>query len=178
MIIRAYRVLLHLYPRRFRREYGDDMVLLLEDQLRDEGAPRVVARAVLDLAITVPTRHLEAHVKHSSAVFAALLTAVAVVLAVVGGPYGLVGAGIALAFAVVTFRRDRPVAAWTAGTWWKLLLGGALLLVAEIVITTITGELPDGWWYVAMVVGLTSLVLMAAGLVLGIASRFGRPQTA
>ena len=42
------------------------MVLLLEDQLHDEGAARVVARAVLDLLLTVPTRHLEAHMERSS----------------------------------------------------------------------------------------------------------------
>ncbi|MEN3273987.1 MAG: hypothetical protein V7636_2748 [Actinomycetota bacterium] len=175
MITRAYRVLLHLYPRRFRREYGDDMVLLLEDQLRDEGTARVVARAVLDLLLTVPTRHLEAHMKRSSttAVVSALV-ALGALLAVIGGPIGLAAGVAAIVVAALTWRRSQPVVAATDTRWWKLLGGGAALFVAEIVVTTITGELPDGWWYVAMVVGLTSLVLMAAGAVLGIATRFAR----
>jgi hypothetical protein len=176
VILRAYRVLLHLYPRRFRREYGDDMVLLLEDQLRDEGTARVLGRAVLDLALTVPTRHLEVHVKHSSAVLTVLLTAAGITLAVVGGPYGLVAAGVAVALAAVTLHRSRPVVA-SGATWWKLLAAGAALLVAEIIVTTITGELPDGGWFVAMVVGLTSFVLIATGVVHGIAGRV-RPKAA
>jgi hypothetical protein len=177
VITRAYRVLLHLYPRRFHREYGDDMVLLLEDQLRDEGAARVVGRAVLDLLITVPTRHLEVHMKRSSTTTAVIvLVALGVVLAVVGGPMGLAAGLAIIAVALVTWRRSQPVVA-ADGHWWKLLGGGALLLTAEIVITTITGELHHGLWYVAMVVGLTSFVLMATGLVLGIAGRV-RPKVA
>ena len=53
--------------------------------------------------------------------------------------------------------------------WWKLLAGGAGLLAALIAITTATGELPDGGWLIAMVTGLTALVLLGAGIVLGIA---------
>jgi hypothetical protein len=175
VITRAYRVLLHLYPRRFRREYGDDMVLLLEDQLRDEGTARVVGRAVLDLLLTVPTRHLEAYVKRSSTTAVVIaLVALGVVLAVVGGVIGLVSGITMIVIAVLTWRRSQPVVAATDARWWKLLGGGAALLVAEIIVTTITGELPDGGWYVAMVVGLTSIVLMASGLVLGITSRFAR----
>jgi len=175
VITRAYRVLLHLYPRRFRREYGEDMVQLLEDQLRDEGAGRVVARAALDLLLTVPTRHLEAYMKRSSTTAVVVaLAALGTVLAVVGGVIGIVAGVTAIVIAALTWRRSQPVLATTDTRWWKLLGGGAILLVAEIIVTTITGELPDGAWYVAMVVGLTSIVLMAAGLVLGITSRLAR----
>lgn len=176
MIARVYRVLLRLYPRRFRLEYGDDMVQLLEDQLRDEGAGRVVARAGLDLLLTVPTRHLEAHVKRSSVTTAVVvaLGALGTVLAVVGGVIGVVAGVTSIVIAALTWRRSQPVVATTDTRWWKLLGGGAVLLVAEIIVTTITGELPDGGWYVAMVVGLTSIVLMAVGIVLGITSRLAR----
>jgi hypothetical protein len=174
VITRAYRGLLHLYPRRFRHEYGDDMVLLLEDQLRDEGTARVVGRAALDLLLTVPTRHLEAHVNRSSTtVVVIVLVALGVVFAVVGGPIGLAAGLASIAVALVTWRRSQPVVS-TDARWWKLLGGGALLLATEIVVTTMTGELHNGLWYVAMVVGLTSFVLMATGAVLGIASRFAR----
>jgi len=57
--------LLHLYPRGFREEYGADRALLVAASLRDERAGSVVARTLVDLAITVPTRHLEAHVSRA-----------------------------------------------------------------------------------------------------------------
>lgn len=57
------------------------------------------------------------------------------------------------------------------GRWWKLLIGGAGLF-ALVAVTTATGELPSGGWFVAMFVGLTALVLMATGIVLGVAARF------
>ena len=68
--------------------------------------------------------------------------------------------------------QPRPVSA----NWWKLLAGGAALLAALIVITTIIGELPDGGWLVAMISGLTALLLIGAGLVLGIVHLASRPS--
>jgi hypothetical protein len=180
VITRTYGVLLHLYPRRFRRDYGDDMVLLLEDQLRDEGTTRVVGRALLDLLLTVPTRHLEAHMKRpSTTALVILFAAVGVVLAVFGGVIGVVAGLTSIALAVVAFRREQPVAAAAGddGRWWKLLLGGVGLLGAEIAVTTITGELPAAGWFIAMLVGMTAIVLMAAGTVMGIAGRV-RPKAA
>ncbi|HEV8627486.1 MAG TPA: hypothetical protein VG034_23870 [Acidimicrobiia bacterium] len=57
----VYRRLLWLYPRRFREEYGNDLVLLLTDQLRDEPAGRVFGRAAVDLALTIPAACLGAY---------------------------------------------------------------------------------------------------------------------
>ena len=54
MIAAGYRLVLHLYPRRFRHEYGEQMTALLIAQLHDEGAARVIARTVVDLFVTVP----------------------------------------------------------------------------------------------------------------------------
>lgn len=168
--MRIYRGLLHLYPRRFRREYGDDMVALLEDQRRDEHALRVLGRTVLDLALTVPTRHLEAHMKRSSSI--AIITtfvAVAAFAAVLGGPVGLLVAAALLALAALAWRRDRPVVDHADGRWWRLLLSGSGLLATLVVVTTITGELHNGLWYVAMLTMFTSFGLIGTGVVLGIA---------
>jgi hypothetical protein len=49
-------------------------------------------------------------------------------------------------------------------------------LAALILVTTATGELPAGGWFVAMITGLTALVLIGAGLVLGVAHLAGRPS--
>jgi hypothetical protein len=172
--VRIYRALLHLYPRQFRREFGDDMVALIEDQLRDESSPRVVGRTVLDLVLTVPARHLEVHMNRTSAT-ALIVTFVAVGagLVILGGPIGLAAALAAFALAAVTWRRTRPVVAVDSGRWWKLLLSGVILLATVVVVTTITGELHNGTWYIAMASLLTALGLMGAGIVLGIAGRFG-----
>jgi hypothetical protein len=170
--VRIYRLSLHLYPRQFRREYSDDMVALLEEQLRDESAARVVGRAVLDLLVTVPTRHLEARM-HRSATIPLVVTfaAVAAALTVFGGPMGLLGGVAFLGLAALIWQRSRPVVVVQSSRWWKLLLGGVALLATLIVVTTITGELPSGGWYIAMATMFTSFGLIGAGVVLGIAGR-------
>jgi hypothetical protein len=55
-----YRALLLLYPTDFRREYGDDMVFLFEDMIRDQGISPATRRTLLDLIVTVPRCRLEA----------------------------------------------------------------------------------------------------------------------
>ena len=174
--MRLYRALLHLYPRSFRREYGDDMVALVASQRRHESRFRVAARTSVDLATTIPMRHLEARMPRSSTTVAIIgLAAIAIVFAVVGGPLALVVPLAAFALAVTLFRRSRPMVP-ADGRWWRLLLAGAGMLASIAVITTITGQLPDGWWFVAMTGLLTSFLLIAAGIVLGIAGRI-RPTT-
>jgi len=171
--VRLYRAALHLYPRRFRREYGDDMLALLADQLRDESSLRVVGRTALDLLVTVPTRHLEAHMQRSTTTpLVITFVAVATAFLVFGGPFGLIAAVALLALAAVLWRRNRPVIAAHDSRWWRLLLAGVTLLAALVVVTTITGELPDGGWFIAMITMFTSFALIGAGVVLGIAGRF------
>jgi hypothetical protein len=171
--VRVYRAALLLYPRRFRREYGEDMVALLEEQLRDEGALRVVGRTALDLLVTIPASHLEVRMPHSTTTPIVIsFVGAAAVLAVVAGPFGIVAAVASLTLALMVWRRGRPVVAVKDSRWWKLLVGGVTLMGSLIVVTTLTGELPDGGWFIAMVAMLTSLGLIGAGLVLGIVGRF------
>jgi hypothetical protein len=63
----------------------------------------------------------------------------------------------------------------TSAQWWKLLAGGTALLAVLLATTTLIGELPDGGWLVAMVAGLTAILLIGAGVVLGIAHLASRP---
>lgn len=65
---------------------------LLEDKLRDEHPLRVWSRALADLAVTIPTRHLEVHMNRPPdfvvpASFAGL-SAAGVLLVVIGGVGG------------------------------------------------------------------------------------------
>lgn len=185
--LRAYRLAIRLYPKRFREEYGPDLVGLLADQLRDEPAWRVLARSTVDLALTVPTQRLEAHMTRSSTtlgplIFAAVALSAVIVGAVVGHPTVLVAClavGVAAAgLGLLSAHRARPLSEPRprAGSWWKLLAGGGAVLAALIAATTATGELSEGAWLIAMVVGLTAVVLVGAGIVLGVAHLAARPN--
>ena len=176
-----YRRLLRLYPRRFRDEYGLDMVLLFTNQLHDEPTPRVLARGAIDLAITVPARHLEAHVNRPPnsfvpMLFAALSTAAAIFGMLGGSNVGMLLAGVAGAivfgaFAVTARRQSRTVT--TPGPvgahWWKLLATGAGALAAVIGATALPVEYPNSLWWPMFLVALAALVTIAGGLVLGAA---------
>jgi hypothetical protein len=63
---RIYRRLLRLYPPAFRGRYGDAMISLFREQLRDarsSGERREIAslwaRCLVDLVVTVPKQHFE-----------------------------------------------------------------------------------------------------------------------
>ena len=119
VVERGYAALLHLYPRRFREDYRADMELLFREQCRDEPVWRVSTRAVLDLAITIPTQHLEARMHSTPTPLVPLLfTALAaggLLLAVVGGsePASLIiGPCLALgagSLAALSWRSAAPI---------------------------------------------------------------------
>jgi hypothetical protein len=187
LVVRVYRMLVRLYPRQFRVEYGPDLVALFTEQLRDEPTWRVVARSSVDLALTLPARHLEARMDRAPTrivplLFGVLALSAVIVGAAVGHPSVLlacIAVGVAAGgLGLVAAHRARPLTEPRPATahWWKLLAGGAGLLGALIAATTATGELPEGGWLIAMVTGFTAAVLLGAGLVLGIAHIAGRTQ--
>lgn len=176
-----YRGLLLCYPRSFRHEYGRDMVLLFSDQLGDEPAPRVWCRGLIDLTVTVPARHLEAHMNRPPnsvvpAIFAALAVASVLVAVIAGTNPGIalgalaVGA-VAAVLAVVSAQQTRriTVATPTTAQWWKLLALGSGALLAMIIAE---GATDLSLWMPMIITVLFSLLMIAAGLVLGIAHLF------
>ena len=179
--IGIYRSLLRVYPRRFRDEYRDDMALLFAEQLRDGPASRVWARSLIDLTITIPARHLEAHMNRppnpTVPVLFAALSVTGVVAAVVGGSnlgvaaFGLAVAVVAGVLAVAAWRTTRAVSAVnpTSAHWWQVLLCGVVVLATTIVVLNLTGEVPDGWWVPMMLTLLAGIMTTATGLVLGVA---------
>lgn len=58
--------------------------------------------------------------------------------------------------------------------WRKLLAVGAGVLTLLVITTKITGELPEGWWAVAMITLLFSVLSISLGLVLGAVSLLRR----
>ena len=175
----AYGVLLRLYPREFREEYGEDMAQLLRDQLRDESATRVWARTVLDVALTAPSIRLEAHMSRgtSAPIVYGTATVACLVLAIVAGTsigvsvVGLAGVFVFGALAFISWRRARTLepSRHAAMHWWKYLGVGCVALAAAIVGAAMAdGELSEGSWAVWFGGLLFSVGLIAAGTILGI----------
>jgi len=174
-----YSGLLRFYPRRFRDEYGTDMALLFSEQLRGEPTGRVWARGVVDLAITIPARHLEAHMDRPpnptvTVVFAAISVS-GLVLGIIGGSsLGMVGFGLAVtvvagALAVAAWRHTRAVSAARPATerWWQVLLVGVIALATTIIVVNVVGEVSDDLWLPMMLTLLAGVVTTATGLILG-----------
>lgn len=174
--LRAYGALVALYPRKFRDEYGADMVQLARDACRDDPPSRVACRVFVDLAITIPTQHLEAHMHRSPSPLVPLIyTAVSgagILLALAGGTnatllvVGLVVAAIAGTLAVVAWRRAAPVGGSVETThWWKFVAAGPVIIGGVIVAAGLGVEA----WFVGMFFAFLALILTGVGLLLGLA---------
>lgn len=181
--VRVYRALIALYPRRFRDEYGADMVQMLRDQCSDEPAWQACARAAVDLVISIPTQHLEAHVDRPSTHLVPLLyTALAaggLLCALVGGSNAVIlviGVAVALVAgtaAAVAWRRSGPIGPrFSTDGWWKLVLAGPCIIGAVI----IAASLGVNAWMFGMFAVLVALVFTGIGVLLGIA-RLARRQS-
>lgn len=186
-----YRALVHLYPRRFREEYGLDMALVFEAQLRDEHAGRVWARGLIDLAISVPAQHLEARMRRSPnvvvpVVFAAVAVAGLALTSVGGTNLGVAAFGLAMAavsgvLAMTSWRRTRAVTAARPASahWWKLVAGGVVVFASTVVAVNLTEEVSSGWWLPMMLTFLAAFATTVTGLVLGLAHlATNRPRNA
>jgi hypothetical protein len=173
---RAYEALVAMYPRRFRDEYGADMVLLFRNQCGDEPTWRVCVRCVIDLALTIPNQHLETHMRRNPSPTLTLVyltfALAGAVLAVIGGsaPIAVViGITIALgagALAILTWRRAAPFRESNlTGQWWKFLVAGPALLAAVIVAARLGVEA----WFVGLAIVIAAIAMVAIGIVLGLA---------
>jgi hypothetical protein len=180
-MVRVYRGLIRLYPRRFRDEYGDDLVDLFRQQCRDEAPTRVYARTVVDLLVTVPTRHLEVSMpRRAPTTITLLYAAVAlggVATAVLAGSnLALVAIGLlvglaATGLAITSGRRNTSTAAIDAtGAWWKLA-GAGIALIGGCIAGAYLGI--DAW-YLGMIAVLTGIGLVVGGVALGLAQAFRR----
>jgi hypothetical protein len=180
--IRVYRALIRLYPRRFRDEYGADMVQLIREQCRDESTVRVLARAVMDAAISIPAQHVEARMRTAPNRLVPLVYVTAAVagllVATLGGSdpatlvLGLGLAAIAGMIGVVSWRRTAPQsdAQPVTASWWKFVLAGPCLVA---LVVGGAGAGVDAW-YLGMVTVLAGVISAAVGVVLALAHLFGR----
>ena len=174
-IVRAYSSLVALYPRTFRDEYGQDMVQLVRDTCEDEPTWRVASRVVVDLALSIPTQHLERHMERNpSPLIPLIYTAVAVagvMLAIACGTsiallvVGLTVAVLAAAMAVIAWRRAAPAGeSIQTQHWWKLVLAGPVLVGVVIVAAQAGVEA----WFAGLLTVFLGLILTGVGLLLGL----------
>jgi hypothetical protein len=104
-----YRRLLVLYPPSFRRDYGEAMVQLFGDRVRDRGRARAWAGVLPDLLRTIPKERIEAVMTHLSTsariLVVTLLFAVSAVTLVVSGGGLAIPAAVVLVVVAATQRR-------------------------------------------------------------------------
>lgn len=192
--VAVYRRLSTLYPKRFRAEYGADLVAAFAAQLADEGVARTWLSTARDLVVTIPSQHLEARMNrptpHTVAVIATTVTVAAFLLAVVTGTGPVVAVFLLIALVglvVATLARhaarsaDRQRAS-DATRWRTLLIAGVALLAAVIVLINVPPyndkELPGLGWALVMLSLVSSIGLITVGLTMGIARRSTRHATA
>ena len=177
--MRLYRALLVLYPRAFRREFGEPMAQLFGDQLRDSGR-RAWLRTAPDLIFTVPRLRIEAVMSSINsaprvAAFAFIVLAGVVVAMGLGGPLVVF---VALALAGVLFGQRRLIASARRGgraplrhavvqTWWApvaALIGGAEILFG-------IGTVFEASNWGGRIVGSSLLLACGAGMLFGLMRR-------
>jgi hypothetical protein len=91
-----YRGLLRSYPAEYRESFGDQMVQLFADQVRDEGAGRAWLRALRDLPPTAVSEHLrrDRSMAHSMSMAPSPASRILGLLGILGG------AGLLVAFVI------------------------------------------------------------------------------
>jgi hypothetical protein len=173
---RAYRALLLLYPRTFRREYGEQMLQLYRDERRTRAASW--ARLAGDVVVSAPVQHKEAFRAMSTQgklVAASAVTAIAIVAFMfVGGALFALALMLLLAWILARLLRARD-AQLSSGFWWKLTLGGIAVFGGGFVI--FAGPWPQSWrdavpgelgWLAGMLIFATAIVMVVAGLLTGV----------
>lgn len=173
-----YQRLLRLYPASFRRDYGQAMVQLFCDRLRDEARhrPRAAAmRAWLqtlgDLALSVPDQRIEVFMSEQQTT-ARLLTAIIAVslsiaaIALIGIPAIVLLAAVA-AWLVYQQRRGRYVRLPSQSKWYRWVLSGvaAIAVGPLLLIFSLEG---DWVWGLGSALTVPGLLAVAAGVAMGL----------
>jgi hypothetical protein len=146
--LRAYRGLLRLYPRSFRRAYGAEAERVLRDLLRDQrrreplGLPGLWARVLLDLLSTmVKERSAQMRISDWLLLLGALAVGLLVALVDLSPGWDDTGVSAAAVFAAAAvFGAIRPSRAWLwalAVSLWIPVLGIVVRGNAEALIALV-----------------------------------------
>ena len=180
-----YRSLTMLYPGEFGREYREDLVALFAAQLADEPPARVWARALRDIALTVPAQHLEVHMTGNrlTIIFGTTTVAALFTALVLGtSPAAVFFVVLALLAAVLTMwarKSALPIEATEPASRGRrhLVLGAGLLAAFLLYVNTPIGRDQDlfpGSWTVSMFVLILAIALLATGAVTSLSAALQR----
>ncbi len=176
---RTYRVLLWLYPARFRRDYGASMIQLYSDLERTR-APHPFRRALGELAITVPYQHWEAFMATTPVTRATITVVFTAVIALTSIVIGATIIGLLVLlllawelYAVLRMRGQGLVL--SSRSWWHFMVAGVGVFVAIFVIFALPwpeswrSQVPGEFAFFCVMGGISlSIVLVATGLMMGI----------
>lgn len=175
---RVYRAAVQLYPRDFRRHYGDDLVQSFGDLVTDRGPVAAWRRTTLDLLLTVPRYRLEAVMTDRLSattlnVIITLLIAAGLISFMMGVGPGIVLVGVAVVLAVAqrtTLARAlrRPD---THARRRRLTVGAVLGGVFVVSYATYVALIGETWTIretVLAVVGTTAMFGSVAFLIAGL----------
>jgi hypothetical protein len=172
---RAYRALLLLYPRRFRREYREPMLQLYRDARRDRVS---WARLAGDVVVSALVQRREAFRTMSTQgklVTASVVVSIAIIAFMfVGGALFALALMLLLAWILAVLLRERA-ARPSNGFWWKLTLAGVGVFACGFLV--FAGPWPESWreavpgevgWWSGMFVFSAALVMIVTGLLAGV----------
>jgi hypothetical protein len=173
---RAYRAAIWLYPRSFRREFGADLDQAYRGLRQDHSAFATWRRVTADLALTIPTQHLETLMARTTSapavtlasgavLLAAVATAVASGTAVIFLPALIIGAAALLAY----WRSRTPYreAVRDSSRLWLWFIGAGVGVFALLIGAS---EIHDDWdwfpWRLLILSVFAGCALIATGVLL------------
>ena len=172
---RAYRALMLLYPRGFRREYGDQMLQLYRDERRHRAASWV--RLAGDVVVSAPLQHKETFRTMSTQgkllTASVVLTIAIVAFMAIGGALFALALMLLLAWILARLLRERD-AQLSPRFWWKLTLSGVGVFAGAVLF--FGGPWPQSWrdaipseiaWWAGMFIFSTAIVMIVGGLLSG-----------
>lgn len=175
---RVYRAAVRLYPRDFRRRYGDDLVQSFGDLVTDRGPVAAWRRTTVDLLLTVPRYRLETVMSDRLSattlnIIITLLVAGGLISFMMGVGPGILLVGVAVVLAIAqrtTLARAlrRPD---THARRRRLAVGAVLGGVFVASYATYVALIGDRWTVretVLAVVGTTAMFGSAAFLIAGL----------
>ena len=165
---RLFRLMLHAYPKEFRRSYGDAMLQTVIDRHGHDGLSwsRLVAREFFDATRVAPLMRWESPMNRI--VLVVLVAAGAALAAIAFSPVVLIPLAVIMIAAVVWWsRHDRPIESNAlAHRWhWWLVAGLATIAIGVAIPAIDGGELDGGWWAVFALALLAGTAMTLAGII-------------
>jgi hypothetical protein len=176
--VRMYRRLVAVYPKAFRQEYGEDMVLLFCDLLHDEPTHRVWSRTLRDATKSIVIQRLETVMSKNSMLRPLAFAAAAATALIAFSALGIqniyvfvltvAGAALAVVAALIYWQANRAYVEPSAQLhryWLRVFGSGAALIALVNVGSGIDIEAP---WLLLFGSVILGAMLVALGLILGV----------